>query len=365
MAIFRIAVALLVLTPVAPAWAEPAPTFLSYVQPGRAGPDSDIRRPPKLRISFGGPATIAVMDTGSIGILISADKIPHIEKLPSLGPGRLTYSSSGRIMLGTWVVTPVTIGGGNGARITTKPIPVLAVTEIACMPTARRCEPRKAPRRVAMLGIGFGREHDHQSQSGPDKNPFLNLAPSDKAASEAIRPGYIVTRTGVQVGLTGKEGAEGFALVKLKRQAGGSDWAQTPVCISVNGSRPAACGALLMDTGVSTMFLTVPASQVPQSLRVGRYPTTLREGTKLQFFIPDETAPQARYGFTLGDEPNPMAPNKLDFIPRDRPPFVNTSVFFLNGFDYLFDAAAGQVGLRWTGRAPASVGGTAAAPAAK
>jgi len=361
MAPFRAGLALLLLLlPAMPAAAEPAPTFLSYVQPGRGGPDRDIRRPPKLRISFGGPASTAVMDTGSIGILVSADKIPNIGKLPSLGPGRLTYSSSGRIMLGTWVVTPVTISGGNGASIATKPIPVLAVTEMACMPKAPRCKPQKAPRHVAMMGIGFGREHDHQSESGPDKNPFLNLA-----AGDAIRPGYIVTRTGVQVGLTGKEAADGFALVNLKRLADGRDWAQTPVCISINGARPAACGALLMDTGVSTMFLTVPASQAPDSIRVGRHPTTLRQGTKLQFFIPDETAPQARYGFSLADEPNPMAPDKLDFIPRDRPPFVNTSVFFLNGFDYLFDAQSGQVGFRWTGRAPASAGATAAARPAK
>jgi hypothetical protein len=356
----RAAIALLLLMAATPATADPAPAFLSYIDAGRHGPDDDIRRPPKLRISFGARSYAVVMDTGSTGILVSADKIPNVDTLPSLGPGRLTYSSSGRIMTGKWVVTPVKLSGGNGASITTRPIPVLAVTGIACMPHARRCEPQEAPRGISMMGVGFGREGDHQEQSGPDKNPFLNVAPpgGQSAGADAIRPGYVVTRTGVQIGLTGKERESGFALVKLQRQPDGRDWSQTPVCISVNGTQPAACGALLMDTGVTTMFLTVPDSQAPRSIRTGRHPTSLREGTTLRFFIPNETAPLVNYGFKVGDDPNPMAPAKLDFIPRDRPPFVNTSVFFLNGFDYLFDAAGGQVGFRWTGHAPASSGAT-------
>jgi hypothetical protein len=38
------------------------------------------------------------MDTGSTGVVVSADKIPSIDRLPSLGPGQLTYSSSGRVI---------------------------------------------------------------------------------------------------------------------------------------------------------------------------------------------------------------------------------------------------------------------------
>ncbi len=39
-----------------------------------------------------------------------------------------------------------------------------------------------------------------------------------------------------------------------------------------------------------------------------------------------------------------------------RPPFVNTSVHFLNGFDYLYDADGGFVGFRWTGDATPTIG---------
>ena len=129
--------------------------YLSYLN--APGPHDDIAAVPRLRISFGGRSYDAVMDTGSTGVVVSADKIPNIDRLPSLGPGELTYSSSGRIMIGRWVVTAMTIAGGNGTRVTTAPIPVLAVTRIECTPRARRCTPREAPRRTSMLGIGFGR----------------------------------------------------------------------------------------------------------------------------------------------------------------------------------------------------------------
>ena len=46
------------------------------------------------------------------GIVVSASRIPGNEALPS-EPGRLTYSSSGRIMVGRWVRVPVTLVGSR------------------------------------------------------------------------------------------------------------------------------------------------------------------------------------------------------------------------------------------------------------
>jgi hypothetical protein len=164
------------------------------------GPGEDITALPRLRISFGGRSYGAVMDTGSTGVVVSADKIPNIASLQSLGAGELTYSSSGRIMIGQWVVTPMTITGGDGTRITTAPIAVLAVIRIACTQRARRCTPNEAPRRVSMMGIGFGRRSD--AQTGPQKNPFLNIAKlnGDSVNGERMRRGYIVTRRGCTSG---------------------------------------------------------------------------------------------------------------------------------------------------------------------
>jgi hypothetical protein len=236
--------------------------FLAYLNAPAAG--GDLTRPPRLRISFGGRSYAVVMDTGSTGIVVSADKIPNIDRLQTQGPGRLTYSSSGRIMIGRWVVTPVTIMGRNGTRIAVAPISVLAVDRVECTDNARRCSPRASPRGISMLGIGFARRGDHQAQSGPAKNPFLNVATVNGAKAERLRRGYLVTRGGVFVGLTAANTQGDVAFVKLDRA--GDDWAPTPVCISVNGVTPAACGSLLMDTGVDAMYLTVPESQAPDAV---------------------------------------------------------------------------------------------------
>ena len=161
-----------------------------------------------------------------------------------------------------------------------------------------------------------------------------------------LRRGYLVSSGGVSVGLTAGNTQGDFAYIKLERA--GDDWAATPVCIAVNGATPAACGTLLMDTGVTAMYLTVPDSQAPDAIltSTGRSPT-LVDGTKLTISIPTEAAPQALYGFTVGGAGNPLAPARLILVSRLRPPFVNTSVHFLNGFDYLYDADGGFVGFRW------------------
>jgi hypothetical protein len=326
--------------------------YLSYLNAPPFG--GDLTRPPRLRISFGARSYGVVMDTGSTGIVVSADKIPNVDRLPSLGPGRLTYSSSGRIMIGRWVVTPVTIMGRNSASVATAPIPVLAVDRVECTEDARRCTPRAAPRRVSMLGIGFARRGDHQAQSGPTKNPFLNVAAVNGSKADHLRRGYLVTSGGVAVGLTAANTRGAFAYVKLARA--GDDWTATPACISVNGTAPAACGTLLMDTGVSVMYLTVPESQAADALRTTNGRSTLVDGTKITISVPSEASPQALYSFTLGESGNPLAPARLNLVSPVRPPFVNTSLHFLNGFDYLYDADGGFVGLRWTGRAAPTVG---------
>ena len=114
---------------------------------------------------------------------------------------------------------------------------------------------------------------------------------------------------------------------------------------------------VLIDTGVTTMYLTVPESQAAADIRIGKgRAATLVDGTKVMISIPAEDSPQALYTFVLGDGINPLAPAQLTLVDRTRPPFVNTSVRFLNGFDYLFDADGGFAGFRWTGHAADSFG---------
>jgi hypothetical protein len=321
--------------------------FLRFVNAPTA--DEPIRNPPSLFVSFGGRRHRATMDTGSTGVVVSADMIPNVDKLPSAGAGTLAYSSSGRIMRGDWVITPVTITGRNGASVTTTPVPVLAVKQIDCFDNARNCTPTQTPRGVAMLGVGFARQADHQHQSTPDKNPFLNLpgmATTDR--SGGVRRGYIVTRQGVQVGLTEADMRGDFHLVALSPADGARDWSAGPACISVNEA-PAACGTVLVDTGVTGMFLTVPPAQQDGSVAPGEPGgRTLVAGTKVTITL-DKSGGQdgASYGFAVGDADHALAPSRLTLVGGpSRATFVNTSVHFLNGFDYLYDADGGHVGYR-------------------
>ena len=77
-----------------------------------------------------------MLDSGSTGIVVAARYIPGFDLLPSMGEGRLTYSSSGRVMIGRWVVTPLALVGRDGARVETEPMPVLAVTRVECWSNA-------------------------------------------------------------------------------------------------------------------------------------------------------------------------------------------------------------------------------------
>ena len=293
------------------------------------------------------------MDTGSTGIVVAASSIPDIDRLPNRGAGTLTYSSSGRIMRGDWVVTPVTIAGGNGGSVTTAPIPVLAVRRIDCLDNARNCSPNEDPRHVAMIGVGFGRRGEQSGPHGPDINPFLNLA-NQSAGNDRLRRGYVVTREGVQVGLSGADPAGAFVTVQLRWDDGRKDWSGASACIAINDQTPAACGTVLPDTGVTGMFLALPAGQEDGSTLPTARERTLAPGTKVVISLAPDARPRggiAGYSFRVGDAADPLAPSRLTLVGRgDRPTFVNTSVHLFNGFDYLFDADKGIVGYRWNGR---------------
>ena len=59
--------------------------YLAYLNAPEA--NGDLTRPPRLRISFGGGRSYdVVMDTGSTGIVVSADKIPRPRRLGAHRP---------------------------------------------------------------------------------------------------------------------------------------------------------------------------------------------------------------------------------------------------------------------------------------
>ena len=307
-----------------------------------------LLRPPTLGLAVGsGEVHRAVLDTGSTGVVVSATSILDIDDLPVLGPGRLTYTSSGRIMQGRYVLSAVTVIGKNGATITTRPIPVLAVDSVDCLASARNCEPRERPRGIAMLGVGFAREGDRQRTGTPDKNAFLNLPEMGRPGKpRALRRGYILTRQQVQVGVSPKDAADGFSTIRLESDPTRDDWAPPQACISV-ARRDRACGTLLVDTGVTSMYLSVPAAQTEGLEHMNaRGEPILADGAEVAVAL-SEGARGPAYSFTVGDMADPVAPERVILVGNGRrPPFINTTVRLLNGYDYLYDADAGLVGFR-------------------
>ncbi|CAA0087816.1 Uncharacterised protein [Starkeya nomas] len=290
---------------------------------------------PRIGLSFGGEPLRAELDSGSTGIVVAAEFLPGFEQLPSQGPARLTYTSSGRVMLGQWVVTPVSLVGREGASVQTEPMPVLVVTEVQCLDHARDCTPTTSPRNVAMVGVGFAREGDQQNQSTPDKNPLLRIA----GGAGPRRQGYILASEGVHVGLTPANTRGAFRYLKLDRRPDGTDWQATPACVSLRGATPPACGTALVDTGVSVMYMTVPAAQAAGA------EGTLPPGTQVAISVGRGEAAFPLYGFAVGDG-SPLAPSAIHLRVAEDRTFVNTSFHLLNGYDVLFDGEGGYVGFR-------------------
>ena len=238
-------------------------------------------------------------------------------------------------MIGRWLVTPLALVGRDGAMVETEPMPVLAVTRVACWTNAPRCTPRDDPSGIAMVGIGFGREGDHQGQSTPDKNPLLRIS-GDQAER---RRGYILSAQGVHVGLTAANTRGAFRYRKLARAADTKDWAALQACVSLNGRTPPACGTMLMDTGVSAMFITLPPSQTQGQTGA------LAPGTEVSISVGGQEDGFALYRFTV-DGDSLLAPAATHLRISDNRTFVNTSFHLLNGFDMLYDADGGYAGFR-------------------
>jgi hypothetical protein len=334
---------------------------------------------PKIRVGFpnGGQPFTATMDTGSVGFMVGSNYFtpPGPSDPTYIGPGTETLNSSDTTINGYWYSATVILYSGS-TNVATSTVPVLAVTQ-TCTATAHPggwCPPGSpAPDpNEAYLGIGFG---PGSPQGTPDKNVFLNVTgiPS---------PGYTLSAAGVQIGLNAAN-TQGFALIKLEPLLAPvatqwqnvsfslqvptspnllTDWQHMPATITVNGV--STSGTVKFDTGVSTGILTPP---VGLTVPVGTGPTNAQcsasyqptpscavTGTHIQVAFPSRINPVASLNYTIGpnngpQNGNPISPFGLtvaNTITPPRAPFLNTSVAFLQAFDYLYDAANGFLGLK-------------------
>ncbi|BAF88819.1 conserved hypothetical protein [Azorhizobium caulinodans ORS 571] len=322
--------------------ADPSPVTLPYIDAPAGG--TALNHVPHLMVSVGGgPARRAVLDTGSTGLVIAAKAIPDFEHLPRIGPRSITYRSSGRVVHGVMVLVPVTITGADGTSVTTTPIPVLATQWRDCLPHARRCVPARDLNEGAMIGIGYGHEATNAKVSGAAKNPFLHVAGMDAAGP--LRPGYVVTRSAVTVGLPPTL-PEGFSLVRLDRQRGNGDWSLPPACVRLDGAKP-LCGPLSVDTGIPDMILTLPYAVRRRLAGPRGY---LPPPNRIDVSVGRGAEPAAQYVFSIGarDSASPPGtdPRRVLLAAEPHPIRVNTGLRFLNAYDIIYDPVGGQAGYR-------------------
>jgi hypothetical protein len=252
----------------------------------------------------GGPATRFQVDTGSVGIVVSADEVPNID--PAAPKGVIKYSSSGVELYGVWtsatVRFPDAIDAEGKPCVAEAVVPVLAVTEEKVTGKGVNAAGRKASSHPHphMFGVGFGRG----AEGHPEMNPFINLK---QMQAGTMRRGYAITPTGYTLGLT-QDMARGYIFQKLTERPVSAqtaalkstlkDWQTAPGWFKADGFTSSA-GTILMDTGLTNMMLAAPGSPTPGDLSAGSNVTIYLLGGKLQ------------YSFKTGDTDNPATPRKV------------------------------------------------------
>ena len=351
-----------------------ASVFVPYANASR---NVGLTSPPTVSLGFNQETGFSsfVMDTGSTGIIASTDIFAPAVGAQNLGAGSQFYSSSGRILNGTWYSSTENIYSDTGRILATANVPVLQVQTATCAVNARACTPDNHPTNISMMGVGFARESSQQPRGIPAYNPFINITAI--AAADGIlhnvpigwASGYVVTSGGTWLGLTRTDTANA-AFAKLTQKTypavgGGSiiDWAPATMSLDINGIK--RNGNLLMDTGVTVSYLS-PSPEQSAGVLVACNNTGLVEclspGSTIGVSMPGLTDPIAYYTYKVGQVHNPMQPDQVVIANDPSEVFLNTSAHFLNGMNFIFDPTNGYVGYQWTGNTSSSDGFVTSVP---
>lgn len=338
-----------------------------FVNYANAAENPDLTLSPTIRISFNGSNQHVpfIMDTGSVGIVASPDIFQPAPGAKNLGKGRQIYSSSGIIEEGTWWSATQNIYDSNGTLVATSNVPVLQVIKIKCTDDARDCTPNNNPQGISVMGIGFARESKTQVRGTPPYNAFLNLQTLLQGGILKPLPadwvnGYVVTPTGVDLGLTATNTLNaGWVKLMPWTQYSTPDlpeWMPAPMTININGQ--AGNGNVLMDTGVGTGYLTPPSNAdlgtlvtCPGSTLVECAP----DGNNIGVYLPNQTNPIAFYNFTVGESGNLTEPNGVH-VDSGSNVFFNTSRHVLGAINFVYDNTSGYIGYIWNGLSGDNVG---------
>ncbi len=288
---------------------------------------------------------IYTIDTGSLGTIVPIGDIDSSDAIGPGPPGVKFYDSSGNTYSGNYYLATVSIQLSGGVIVQTHPIEVLAIDKAYCSgPRTSECKKHPPQPTLRYLGIGFDRENAGGGDlfNSPAQNAFLQL--TDNQGGTDIAQGYALSQNGVTLGVTGASAA-GFSMMELSPSTkAAGEWATMPGCFGFpqTSSKP-FCGNLLLDVGISEMFLDLDKASIPHKTDSHGF---VPSGTQMTIAAGSESNPAMSYSFTAvskGQQPSGLAPDYVQWI-KNPNVFVNTGRRPLLSFDYLYDAQCGQAG---------------------
>jgi len=202
---------------------------------------------------------------------------------------------------------------------------------------------------VANFGIGFDRSGQGTAPTTGSRNQlynaFLNLT---EMQAGAMRTGYVISATGVQLGLDST--VRGFASTDLaptglpRGTQSAPDW--QPATGTVEYPKTTSgTGQIVIDMGIPSGILTLPG-KTPSSKFGGTMTVNLlNSGGAVQYDI-DESKKDNLLNPTTVAFFNPLAGTYTENLPPQSSQFFNTGRKVFAAFDYLYDAAAGLLGLK-------------------
>ncbi len=299
-------------------------------------------------VGYGSSPKLArfTIDTGSLGVVVPAAELGP----DAIGPGAaglVFYSSSKFTFYGNMYLAPVSIMTESGV-VQTNPIQVLAITSSRCDKPG--CTP--PPPNLHYLGVGFDRNDPVVGDlfHSPAENAFLNV--TDASGGTDIAQGYVLTgntTAGAALGIAAATLAN-FDTVDLMTSAmQWGDWLTPHGCFGFPAlpGAPQFCGTVLLDVGISAMFLDLAPSLRPAEAVDNRVtPPSVPVNTKVNILAGDDpNAPAMAYSFYYNPaSPSGPAPTEIEWAAGSA--FVNTGRNPLQWFDYLYDSQCGKTGYR-------------------
>jgi hypothetical protein len=283
------------------------------------------------------------IDTGSLGTIVTKSNLVMDSNVHGPGaPGQQFYDSSGYVFTGNYYLAPVSLKLKDGSYVQTNPILVLAVDGVHCHTGYSKCH-ISGPPNLHYLGVGFDRGDANTGSlfSSPSDNAFLELTDANNGAD--ISGGYILSTDGVTLGITANN-SSGFNMVTLDPNSMAiGDWNAVPGCYgfpSLPGA-PQFCGNLLLDVGISEMFMDAPSDQWP----AGSYDSNnnVPEGVNMSIQAGTNNQWAMSYSYNAVQPPDPPigpAPTYSQWIDKSNI-FVNTGRRPLLAFDYLYSGSCG------------------------